>query len=74
VNDLAVDPENPDRIAVAAASGLWMSLDGGLSWQGWNEALPAFRATRILTAAARTRGLQVLLKRGAQSAAVEWAP
>jgi len=43
VNDLAVDPENPDRVAVAAATGVWISLDGGLSWQGWNENLPAFR-------------------------------
>lgn len=74
VSDLAVDPENPDRIAVAAATGLWVSLDGGLSWQGWNESLPAFRVTRILASPARSRGLQVLVKRGGESTAVEWAP
>ena len=74
VNDLAVDPENPDRIAVAAASGVWLSLDGGLSWQGWNDGLPAFRVTRILTVPAHSRGLQVLVKRGNESTAVEWAP
>ncbi len=74
VNDLAVDPENPDRIAVAAATGVWLSLDGGLSWQGWNEGLPAFRVTRILQTPARSRGLQVLVKRGNGSTAVEWAP
>ena len=74
VSDLAVDPENPDRIAVAAASGVWVSLDGGLSWQGWNEGLPAFRVKRILTAPAHSRGLQVLVGSGSKSTAVEWAP
>ncbi len=74
VSDLAVDPENPDRIAVAGASGVWLSLDGGLSWQGWNDGLPAFRVTKILQAPSRSRGLQVLVKRGSESTAVEWAP
>jgi len=74
VNDLAVDPENPDRIAVAAATGVWVSLDGGLSWQGWNDTLPAFHVTRILAVPARSRGLQVLVRRGRESTAAEWAP
>jgi len=74
VNDLAVDPENADRIAVAAASGVWVSLDGGLSWQGWNDGLPAFRVTRILAAPAGGRGVQVLVKGESAARAVEWAP
>ena len=74
VNDLAVDPENSDRIAVATSSGLWMSLDGGVSWQGWNDGLPAFRVTRILAVPARSRGLQVSVRRDAGSISVEWAP
>jgi hypothetical protein len=74
VNDLAVDPGNPDRIAVAAASGVWVSLDGGLSWQGWNDGLPAFRVTRILAAPAGGRGVQVLLQGQSAAKAVEWAP
>ena len=74
VNDLAVDPENPDRVAVAAATGVWISLDGGLSWQGWNENLPAFRAARIVAAPARGRGLHVALAGAAGTKVVEWAP
>jgi uncharacterized protein (TIGR03437 family) len=74
VNDLAVDPENPDRVAVAAATGVWISLDGGLSWQGWNENLPAFRAVRIVAAPARGRGLHVALAGAAGAKVVEWAP
>ena len=74
VSDLTVDPENPDRVAVAAATGVWISLDGGLSWQGWNENLPAFRAARIVAAPARGRGLQVALAGVAGSRIAEWAP
>jgi uncharacterized protein (TIGR03437 family) len=74
VNDLALDPENPDRVAVATATGVWLSMDGGLSWQGWNENLPSFRATRILSAPARGRGMRVLVRRGKDPAVVEWAP
>jgi uncharacterized protein (TIGR03437 family) len=74
VNDLAVDPENPDRVAVAAATGVWISLDGGLSWQGWNENLPAFRAVRIVAAPARGRGSHVALAGAAGTKVVEWAP
>jgi len=74
VNDLAVDPENPDRVAVAAATGVWISLDGGLSWQGWNENLPAFRAARIVAAPARGRGSHVALAGAAGTKVVEWAP
>ncbi|MGO9241011.1 MAG: hypothetical protein ACLQBJ_09390 [Bryobacteraceae bacterium] len=74
VSDLAVDPDNPDRVAVAAATGVWISLDGGLSWQGWNDNLPAFRASRIVAAPARGRGLEVALKGAAGTRVVEWAP
>jgi uncharacterized protein (TIGR03437 family) len=74
VNDLAVDPDNSDRVAVAAATGVWISLDGGLSWQGWNDNLPAFRASHIVAAPARGRGLQVALKAAAGTRVVEWAP
>lgn len=74
VNDLAVDSENPDRLAVAAATGVWISLDGGLAWQGWNDNLPAFRASRIMAAPARGRGLQVALKGADGTRVVEWAP
>jgi uncharacterized protein (TIGR03437 family) len=74
VNDLAVDPENPDRVAIAAATGVWISLDGGLSWQGWNENLPAFRAARIVAAPTRGRGLHVALAGAAGTKVVEWAP
>lgn len=46
--DLAISPQDPEDIAVASASGVWRSLDGGLSWNGLNEGLPNFPVRRIL--------------------------
>jgi uncharacterized protein (TIGR03437 family) len=74
VTDLAVDPGNSERVAVAAASGVWVSLDGGLSWQGWNEGLPAFRVTRILASPSGGRGVRVLVKGEGSAKTLEWAP
>jgi len=47
--DLAVSPLDPEDVAVASGSGIWRSLDGGLSWAGLNEGLPNFPARRILS-------------------------
>ena len=74
VNSLAADPDRPGRIAAATATGVWVSQDGGLSWQGWNDGLPAFRPKKILAAPARGRGVVVTLQDGAQRGVVEWAP
>jgi len=39
-HDLAISPRDPNLIAVANDSGVWISHDGGLSWTGLNENLP----------------------------------
>ncbi len=44
---LAVSPANPLDVTAANRSGVWRSLDGGLSWQGLNEGLPNFPANRL---------------------------
>ena len=44
---LAVSPANPLDIAAANQSGVWRSLDGGLSWQSLNEELPNLDARSL---------------------------
>jgi uncharacterized protein (TIGR03437 family) len=44
---LAVSPSNPMDITAANRSGVWRSLDGGLSWQGLNEGLPNLDARSL---------------------------
>ncbi|HXE63951.1 MAG TPA: hypothetical protein VN519_10455 [Bryobacteraceae bacterium] len=46
---LAVSPVNPLDIVASNQSGVWRSLDGGLSWQSLNENLPNLDA-RVLAA------------------------
>ncbi len=55
--DIAVDPRNPDRIlaatdqdpflSVSEATGVWLSEDGGNSWQQYNQGLPMLRVKNI---------------------------
>jgi uncharacterized protein (TIGR03437 family) len=45
---LAVSPANPQEISVANASGVWRSLDGGLSWSGLNEDLPNLLVRKLV--------------------------
>ena len=55
--DIAVDPRNPNRIlaatdqdpflSVSEATGVWLSEDGGNSWQAFNEGLPMLRVKNI---------------------------
>lgn len=71
VRDLAVSPENPDQVVAVNAYGVWMSLDGGLSWAGLNQSLPNLPATRLLAPPEGTRGARVWLEPGG---AAEWFP
>ena len=48
LSDLALSPKDPDEIAVASASGVWHSVDGGLSWTGLNQTLPNLPSGRLL--------------------------
>jgi uncharacterized protein (TIGR03437 family) len=47
-HSVAVSPVNPDQLVVANEFGVWRSVDGGLSWSGLNELLPALPVRRIL--------------------------
>ena len=56
-SDIAIDPTDPDRIAVAtqqdqyidvtAATGVWVSEDGGATWSQENANLPQLRVKTI---------------------------
>ncbi len=55
--DIAIDPRNPNRIlaatdqdpflSVSEATGVWLSEDGGNSWEQFNEGLPMLRVKNI---------------------------
>lgn len=77
---LAVSPSNPLDIAAANLSGVWRSLDGGLSWQSLNDNLPNLDA-RSLTGQRTVVLARYVLRTGIpvdpQLAAVtagKWAP
>ena len=46
--DLAVSPRDPLFVAVGNSAGVWVSHDGGLSWNGLNEALPNLSVRALL--------------------------
>ncbi len=73
---LAVSPSNPLDITAANQSGVWRSLDGGLSWQSLNEDLPNLNARSL--AGQRTVALETTaVASGTQLAAVtagKWTP
>jgi uncharacterized protein (TIGR03437 family) len=64
-NSVAVSPLNPDQLVVANDFGVWRSVDGGLSWSGMNQLLPALSVRRILATPGSTGGAQVQLDGGA---------
>ena len=67
LNDIAVSPRNPDEVVVAGANGVWRSMDGGDSWTGLNDALPALPVSRILSAS--DEGLRIV----SNGTEVHWA-
>jgi uncharacterized protein (TIGR03437 family) len=46
-SSLAVSPSNPLDLTVGNQTGVWRSLDGGLSWRGLNEDLPNLQGRRL---------------------------
>ncbi|MBX9600120.1 MAG: hypothetical protein K2X35_03910 [Bryobacteraceae bacterium] len=73
--DLAVSPADPDEILVAGATGLWRSVDQGMSWTGVGQKLPALPVERLLATPGEGRGVQVALTmlQGIPQP-VEWMP
>jgi uncharacterized protein (TIGR03437 family) len=57
--DLAVSPADADEVTVATETGLWRTMDGGLTWDGLNQALPNFSARRIHRLPEGMNGLEV---------------
>ncbi len=47
-HDVAVSPRDPLSIAVGNDSGIWLSRDGGLSWNGLNDDLPNLPVRALL--------------------------
>ena len=71
LRDLAVSPRNPEEITVACETGVWRSLDGGLSWTGVNDSLPALSARRITGLPDGERGVRIAT---ATAEEFEWVP
>lgn len=69
---IAASPSDPDEMTVASATGVWRSLDAGLSWTGLNEFLPNLPSGHLLGLPSGTRGVRLSLANG--SAEIEWAP
>lgn len=61
---VAVSPQNPDELVVANNFGVWRSVDGGMSWSGLNNRLPALSVKRILATPGSSGGTRVLLDGG----------
>lgn len=73
---LAVSPSSPLDITAANQSGVWRSLDGGLSWHGLNDELPNLNARSLAGQRTVTLG-SATSEGGAQLAAVtagKWTP
>jgi uncharacterized protein (TIGR03437 family) len=69
---VTVSPMDPEDLVVASDSGVWRSLDGGVSWIGLNQFLPNLPAVHLLGLPSGTRGVRLELAGVAQE--VEWAP
>jgi len=70
--DLAVSPNEADEITAATETGLWRSMDGGVTWDGLNQNLPNFSARRIHRLPEGLNGLEVEITGLAGS--VVWQP
>ena len=69
--DLAVSPREADDVTVAAATGVWRSVDAGLTWNSLNAGLPNLAFSRILATPAGVRGVRIANTEGD---VLEWAP
>lgn len=72
--DMAVSPGDPDDLVVANGHGVWRSLDGGLTWNGLNQGLPALQPRKILALPNGLRPARLLIDSGNGAAEVDWQP
>jgi uncharacterized protein (TIGR03437 family) len=71
LTDVAVSPASGDEIVVAGESGLWRSLDGGISWHGLNDKLPNLPVARLLSVADQDARVRLVTRSGQP---FEWRP
>ncbi len=71
---VAASPADPDDVVVASETGVWRSLDGGLSWSGLNQFLPNLPAGRVMALPSGTRGVRLSLSGTGVAREIEWAP
>jgi uncharacterized protein (TIGR03437 family) len=71
MRDLAVSPRDGEEVVVANDSGVWRSLDGGISWAGLNDSLPNLPVRRIAALPRGPGGLRLL---AGDLGVIEWAP
>ena len=57
--DLAVSPIDAEELTAANETGLWRSLDGGVTWDSLNQNLPNFPVRRIHRLPEGMNGLEV---------------
>jgi uncharacterized protein (TIGR03437 family) len=69
---VAASPTDPDEVTVSSATGVWRSLDGGLSWTGLNDFLPNLPSAHLVGLPSGTRGVRLSVPNG--SGEIEWAP
>lgn len=69
---VAGSPSDPDEVTVASASGVWRSLDAGLSWTGLNDFLPNLPSGHIAGLPSGTRGVRLSVANSELE--IEWAP
>lgn len=74
VADLAVDPTSGERVAVAAETGVWLTVDGGRTWTGLNEGFANMPVRRLLAAPRGSTGVRAAMLMGGRLKAFEWRP
>jgi uncharacterized protein (TIGR03437 family) len=71
LTDVSVSPANPDDVVFAGATGLWRSLDGGVTWVGLNDQLPNLPLKRLLPMSGTDPAVRIAVN-GTQEA--RWQP
>jgi uncharacterized protein (TIGR03437 family) len=72
LTSVAASPSDPDDVTVASATGVWRSVDGGLSWTGLNDFLPNLPTGHLLGLPSGTRGVRLSVANSPGE--IEWAP
>ncbi|MGI8743819.1 MAG: hypothetical protein ACR2NN_14845 [Bryobacteraceae bacterium] len=77
LSDLAISPRDSDELAAAASTGVWRSVDGGLSWTGLNQSLPNLPVRRLYSTPSGTQGVRLSLRSPGtphDTSEIEWVP